>query len=78
MEQKTSSLVILDKTYNQLLVVVVDVSDQDYLARDIMLIQPTQYKAIDIHYIDHQQYMAVGSPIGTSDGKTTVVLYSVN
>ncbi len=41
MEQKTSSLIILDKTYNQLLVVVIDVSEANYLARDIMLIQPT-------------------------------------
>lgn len=45
MEQKQSTLIILDKTYNQLLVVVVDVSEADYLGRDIMLIQPTNYSA---------------------------------
>jgi hypothetical protein len=45
MEQKQSTLIILDKTYNQLLVVVVDVSEADYLGRDIMLIQPTNYRA---------------------------------
>lgn len=53
MEQKTSTLVILDKTYNQILVVVIDVTDTDYLARDIMLIQPTQYRALEIAYLDH-------------------------
>lgn len=38
MEQKTSTLVILDRTHNQLLVVVIDVTESNYLARDIMLI----------------------------------------
>ena len=38
MEQKTSTLVILDMTYNQLLVVVIDVTEADYLGRAIILI----------------------------------------
>jgi hypothetical protein len=38
MEQKTSTLVILDKAYNQLITVIVDVSEADFLGRDIMLL----------------------------------------
>lgn len=37
-EQRTCTVVVLDKTYNQILVVVIDVTESDYLARDIMLI----------------------------------------
>ena len=53
MEQKTSSLVVLDKAHNQLLIVVIDVTESNYLARDIMLIQPTQYRANDLVPLDH-------------------------
>ena len=38
MEQKISNVIILDKQYNQLLVVVVDVTEENYLGRDLMLI----------------------------------------
>jgi hypothetical protein len=64
MEQKTSTLVILDETYNQILVVVIDVSENDYLGRDIMLIQPTNYKVSTLVCLDHQMYVAVGTPTG--------------
>lgn len=61
MEQKTSVLVILDQTYNQLLVVVIDVTEHDYLGRDIMLIQPTNYRIEMLMYLDHQHYVAIGT-----------------
>jgi len=31
-----------------LLIVVVDVTEENYLGRDVMLIQPTQYRAVDV------------------------------
>jgi hypothetical protein len=69
--------VILDETYNQILVVVIDVSENDYLGRDIMLIQPTNYKVCTLVSLDHQMYVAVGTPTG-NDKKNIMVLYSVN
>ena len=83
MEQKTSTLVVLDRTYNQILIIVIDVTENDYLARDIMLIQPTNYRAIEISYMDHQQYVAIGTPLNVNnqqkgDDKYIMVVYSVN
>jgi len=68
---------VLDQTYNQILVVVIDVSENDYLGRDIMLIQPTNYKIDSLLWLDHQTYAAIGTPI-TSDSRFIMVLYSVN
>jgi len=55
---------------------VIDVSENDYLGRDIMLIQPTNYKVQTLMFIDHQQYVAVGT--SNKGSNTIMVLYSVN
>lgn len=53
---------------------VIDVTESNYLARDIMLIQPTQYRASDLVPLDHQTYLAVGQGLSG----THFVTYSVN
>jgi len=55
---------------------VIDVSENDYLGRDIMLIQPTNYKVQTLMFIDNQQYVAVGT--SNKGSNTIMVLYSVN
>ena len=41
-----------------------------------MLIQPTNYKVQTLMFIDHQQYVAVGT--SNKGSNTIIVLYSVN